>query len=718
MRLKLLIVFILLALLACSDDSNNPTYPFERTVSDVSIVKRCKDGSFAPGANCYIMRWQHPIEQKDLQSYYVWIDTTVVKDSVEKASQTQIDQATAVIPYSNRGDGDSLDLTDLISEFLARDSLHIAIWAKYSGNEQGVVRHLHVHFGDDVQPSIVSFSDSASANTIWINWVRPTDQRDFYLPDNINGPIAGYNISIGTDDAIGSLTINLSLAGYSASSSLRRNQQFRKDGRGVKLEDVTVNDPRYLRLAVIDGNGFVNDDTLANKWRMEISGLKPERSYSITIAAYDSSGNPSSGESRIIKTTDNIAPTKVTEFIYNKDSAGNAILDSNRLILSWIPSEDLSGIASYLLQILNDDGTWGEIPRASAIRSGYYAPSEGYVRDTLRWVLPGETFTLRLRAIDNSGHYSNPLIETIAISKGELWRNEDMCPPDFAPVKMADTVFCMEKLQRNSNGKFERNILYIEAKSNCETRGYRLCSENEWNAACNSGGASYGIIEEKNEFGIFSPSEFLFMYCGVGTGDSLSAINVNRRNKICASPDGIRDLPGQLQEWVIGRGDSAIIKGSSYPIFEGASRVELAQCRNRFTPTRIRPRYTTEAVYLYRVGSRMDTLLARDPARDSIREPTILTPDSFLDTLLFYALKKSDAGNVLGQDYVNQAEYRKRGGDKWLDVLWQGLIYEQTEKRQVLIVGDTAINASSFFLDPTVGFRCCTNSNDFSILSP
>ncbi|MCL2283784.1 MAG: hypothetical protein FWC26_10770 [Fibromonadales bacterium] len=724
MQSKLLIAFTFLALLACSDDSSNPTYPFERTVLDVSIAKRCKDGSFAPGANCYLMRWSHPIEKKDLHSYYVWLDTIAVKDSIQKVSQAQIDQAAATIPYSNRNEGDSLDLTDLISQYLERDSLHIAIWAKYSGDDQGVVQHIYVHFGDDVRPSVVSFSDSASANTIWINWIRPTDQRDFYFPDVINGPIAGYNVSIKAEanEDIRGLSVYASLAGGSVNSNLLFFQRFNKDGRGVKLEEVSKSDPKFLRLAILDGKSFNDDD---NNWKMEIQGLKPEYSYSITITAYDSSGNSSSEESRSVKTTDNRAPSIANKFWLYLDS-GDSLpsLDSNRLILFWPRSLDtlddkrLVDVQGYSIEQLNGKA-WEAIPRVSAVRSGYYnakyelendsmklADNGSYVSDTLRWILPGDTVILRIRAIDSSGHYSKAWIDTIVVSKGALWQYA--CPQNFAPVKMDSTVFCMEKLQHGSNGKFEKNVLYIEAKNSCEAQGYRLCSENEWNAACHSRGSSYGIIEEKNEDGIFSPDQFLYLNCGVGTGDSLSAVNAAKRNKICASPDGIRDLPGQLQEWVIGKGDSALLKGSSYAIFEGASRVELAQCRNRFTPTRIRPKYTTDSVYLYRTGSRIDTLLIRDSLRTVY---AVLSLKDFKDTLLFYSLKSS-SGELLGEDYVNQAEYRRRGDTLWLKALWQGLQYEFKEPpKQVLILGDTTVNASDFFLDPTVGFRCCANTN-------
>jgi len=268
----------------------------------------------------------------------------------------------------------------------------------------------------------------------------------------------------------------------------------------------------------------------------------------------------------------------------------------------------------------------------------------------------------------------------------------------------------MEKLQHSSGGKFERNVLYEKAKEKCNDLSdgnfdVYLCTEQEWNAACTDGGSRYGVIEERN----FSPDKFLHGYCGVGTGDSISASSIAGRNRICASRNGVRDLPGQLQEWVTNKTDSGevpLLKGSSYAIFSGASRVELAQCGNKFAPTRIRPKYTTDDVYLYRVGSRIDTLLKPDTLRTLYK---ILQPNEFTDTISFYSLTDSD-GNPLGTDYVDQKEYNNRGGDKWLDVIWQGLKYEEQKKKPVLILGTETINAQKFFLDPTVGFRCCTNS--------
>jgi hypothetical protein len=754
MRFKFFL--ILPVLFACSEDSN-PTYPFERTVLDVSIAKRCI-GSSSAGTNCILLRWQHPIEKKDLESYYIWLDTTVVKDSAETVSQSQINNASSTVSYNGRDEADSLDLTSLISSFLKRDSLHIAIWAKYTGNEQGFVRHIYVHFGDDISPGVIHLDDSVSVSTIWIDWLRPTDQRDFYLPENINGPIAGYSVAISAVNETENLrnaAIKAFLDGKDLSDSVRPGKEFIKSSSGAILTNAS-NAGNYSReVAIIDGKGFISENTQANKWRIEVSGLRPESSYNVAIVAYDSAGNTSTATTRVA-TTDPIAPLIASKFWLYKDlNDGLPRLDSNRLILFWPRSLDpldnptqieidsvirIPGfcilcsyreVKSYSLELRNGN-SWEAVPRSTVIEDGYYNARYSlenssmkpnydgmYISDTLRWVLPGDSVILRIRAIDGSGHYSKAWIDTIVVSMGELGQ-KIKCPNNsFAAVrKDTSSVFCMEKLQHTSNNKFQQNILYIEAKKSCEELGketdfknftVNLCTEEEWDAACNSGGSPYGIIQEN-----YPPNTFLSQYCGVGTGDSSSANTLGKRNKICSSPDGIRDLPGQLQEWVIGKGDSGdvpLLKGSSYAIFQGASKVELAQCKNRFTPTRIRPKYTTDTVWLYRSGSRIDTLMAKDPFRTS--NPTPLLPSSFKDTILIYTLKSENlAGNPLvGEDYVNQAEYRRRGGDEWIKVLWRGLKYELKEKRRVLILGTEKINATAFFLDPTAGFRCCAKAN-------
>lgn len=541
-----LLLIIILMLFACSDDDTNPTYPFERSVLDMSIAQTCED--------CYILRWHVPIETKDLQSFHVWLDTTVVRDSAQNISSSQISNASANKEYNKNSNVDSLDLTELIKPYLERDSVHLAILAQYSTGDQGAVQHTFVHFGDNTKPSFLRFNDndSVSANTIYVNWDRPTDQKDFYHPEINNGPIAYYNVIITADDEkedIRNISIKVSIADTVLNAS------------NIKKK-INAAEPYRLELDITDSKGVDFQDEKNNKWKMEISGLKIRSTYSLSITAYDIAGNSSTQdnsapETRTILTTDEFPPTIANEILVL------GMLDSNRLVISWTNSSDASEIGKYILEQLNGE-IWESVPRIASFRENGYDFYSAFATDTLRWVSPAEKITLRLRAVDNTGYYSAPLIQTIMVP------GENNCSEGFAQVKNDEQTFCMEKYERSGN------VLYEEAKNLCEADGYKLCTEAQWNAACTSGGVKYGVIEERD----FDPENFLSKKCGVGTNVS------GNRNNICVSPDGVRDLPGQLQEWVVADDNTPILKGTSYKAFQGPfnSGAELAQCSNSFTP--------------------------------------------------------------------------------------------------------------------------------------
>jgi hypothetical protein len=192
-----------------------------------------------------------------------------------------------------------------------------------------------------------------------------------------------------------------------------------------------------------------------------------------------------------------------------------------------------------------------------------------------------DTLMLRIRSVDSSGYYSKALIDTLYIAPHQVADLE--CPPGFVAVESSDTTrFCMESIEhRDENGEFYSNVLHSEAMEICNAMslpGFNvsLCHESDWQKACLSGGSStYGVIED----GDVASSEYLFSYCNVGTNDSLFAKTFVNRNAKCANRFGIRDLPGQYQEWVLGRSSDTlqVLKGSSFQQFEGLDR-ERQRC--------------------------------------------------------------------------------------------------------------------------------------------
>ena len=147
-----------------------------------------------------------------------------------------------------------------------------------------------------------------------------------------------------------------------------------------------------------------------------------------------------------------------------------------------------------------------------------------------------------------------------------------------------------------------------------------------------------------------------------------------------------------------------MVKGSSFKIYNGLDRESLAFCTNRSYPYFTRPAYTTDSVYLYREGAKVDTVYAADTSRTLYK---ILTQKDFKDSLQFFDVQDSN-GNSIGTDYALYSEYRK-GGDAWLDTLANGLTYVPSEVKAVFLTGEKVPYrlAAAFYRSPTIGFRCC-----------
>lgn len=751
------VAFLFSALLfACSDSSAGDDYRFERAVQDLSVLRSCKESSDS-GLSCYRLRWRIPIETEDLARFHVWIDTVHVNDSTTKVPSGAT-KYSIQIPFENEEIlYDTLDLTPYVQEYLKRDSLAIAIWSEYDDNDKaGDVQHIYIHFGDDLAPSLVTISDSSWTNGVAIDWARPTDQRDYYAPESLSGPIAGYNILLwaeNEDQDIRNVSVKILHDGEVDSLGgeiWQRHRRFRFTNDSLWIDRTDSSDKNYLRLAVLDGKGFDGTSDSANRFRMIIEGLYPESNYTIGIIAWDSAGNPSGTGSvqtnQLFMTTDKVAPLMPTSLWVKKDSAdaSRARIDSNRVIIFWArsvdPYTDTSGItADSTIRIPNDcfeglcyrsvksyeverwNGSEWETATGAGGNSGekyldsyeisgdsMKASTTGaYVADTIRWVIPGDTLILRVRSIDSSGYYSKALIDTILVSLGPEADLE--CPDGFLPVRTSDsTRLCMEQYEHRDSTGFVHGVLFKEALDACEAisaSGFTvtLCKSADWKAACLAQGrASYGVIEESD----FSASEFLYRYCGVGSDDSTTATDITKRNRLCVSPDGIYGFSGGFQEWVVGSSDTLprILRGSSYVYYTGDSRDNLSKCTSYSIPFRNRAAYTKDSVFLYREGSKVDTSYEQDTSRTLYK---ILTEKDFTDSIQLFKVSNA-AGDSLGEDYAPVSEYRK-GGEKWLKALAGNLTYTPTRTEAVFFTGETASyrEAAAFYADPSVSFRCC-----------
>lgn len=761
------------AFVACSDTDSEVEYLFDREVSEITVLRQC--GSKADsGAYCYQVRFHYPIDTENLSKIYLWVDSLVVGDTAKAVNDDKLDKATASFDFKKGSIYDTIDLTPYIQEFAReRDSLMVALYCDYSDRDDpGSVQRIYLHFGDDLPPSFsaISRADSQWTTGAMFKWLRPTDQTDYYAPNELSGPIVGYNIVIYTEDAtedLRKLKVTLKAPdGIDSTGKVlyKRHARIRKNNDSVWVDTVAHGDKikNYLRLMIPDGRGFNSDAPDSNEYSLIIEGLKAESHYAIASSAYDSCGNSAGNEDfpqtrwPMFITTDSIAPLMPTSIFTMKDSLfpSMARLDSNnRLLIFWsrsvdplkkdhgikadsvlyVPKECLNKIcydtvASYVVEYYDaNEKDWvkygyvggeGRYEQLYELKDGKMKPVDDvlgntglktFVTDTIRWVAPGDTLILRIRSVDKSGYYSKALIDTIAVSPGALAKEVE-CPAGFVPVKASDSlVFCMERFEhQDDSGAFMTGVLHSQAVAACEgvsASGFAvgLCKERDWELVCLSGGTlSYGVIEEE----LTNASEYLFANCNVSTNDSASAASVATRSDRCMNPMGVRDMAGQYQEWVLGRSEDtlAVLKGGSYKVFSGVDRESQALCTTRSFPYYTRPSYTKDSVFLYREGTKVDTVFEADTSRTLYK---VLTTKDFKDSLQFFDVQDS-SGNSLGVDYALYSEYKK-GGKKWLESLGNGLKYVPDHVEVVFLKKDKVAyrEAAAFYKSSAIGFRCC-----------
>lgn len=765
-----LVVALFASLVACSDDGSSEEFLFDREISDLSVLRECASDADS-GLYCYLLRYRYPIDTNNLRRIYLWVTSDVVDDTSKTVDDDQIAKATDSFefPSGTAALFDTINLTPYVQE-LAKDSdsVMVAIYCDYSSGRPGTLQRTFVHFGDDIDPSLLGvLHDSSWTTGAQFKWSRPTDQTEYYKPNELSGPIVGYNIIIRSDNKnedLRKLKIRLeSPDGVDSTGEtlFRRHARIMANHDSVWIDSVKHGDNTKNRLAIMvkDGKGYNNDNPDSNVYRLVVEGLKSESEYSIAYSSWDTSGNSSGTEAleykawEIFYTTDSVAPLMPTKLVTIKDTLfpEMARLDSNnRLRIFWSRSVDpyqkyhgikvdsvltipdtcifplcYDTVQSYKIEQLNRiTGEWdscayaGGSERYSKLykRSGdtMKVSSTGtYVVDTIRWVAPGDTLILRVRSIDKSGYYSVALVDTIVVSPGAI-ANEVECPSGFVAVKSSDTtIFCMERLEhQDDSGAFMTNVLHSEALAACEAisaDGFKvsLCNERDWELVClYDGTLSYGVVQEMSE-----AANYLFRDCNVATNNANLAADITKRNPHCMNPMGVRDMPGQYQEWVMGRSEDtvAVLKGGAYKSMSGLDIESQALCTNRSFPIFTRLAYTTDSVFLYREGTKVDTVYEADTSRTLYK---VLTKKDFKDSLQFFDVQDSN-GNSVGTDYAPYAEY-KRGGDEWLEKVSNGMVYVPDHIEVVFLTGERISyrGVANFYKSPSIGFRCCAYKDE------
>jgi sulfatase modifying factor 1 len=151
--------------------------------------------------------------------------------------------------------------------------------------------------------------------------------------------------------------------------------------------------------------------------------------------------------------------------------------------------------------------------------------------------------------------------------KYHAFRCAEYAPNPVCRATRKPLHFCVDRdeqrLPHRADPKPSNNVSYVEASSACGARGARLCTQSEWQFACEGEEMRpypYGFVRDSSACNI---DHFELGKPMQGLHDLRTAAGENPK---CKSPFGVLDLAGNLEEWVTrdagSGGKATLLKGS------------------------------------------------------------------------------------------------------------------------------------------------------------
>lgn len=631
-------------------------------------------------ARKYKLSWLRPEDTANLRGYRIYLDTAPDKKSWKSINEKP-ELASVIVtahplkdsiifvfvderksrPDTLAKDGQRIFALDSAGrEEEATGRLMFALVPVYGGNvTPGQPQFSFFKTTDKDPPDVFRPDYKPLATGVAAAWERPTDRVSFFDPSLDTGVITGYRLEVGLG---GRRTAERMKAFMPSLKSFRVGDSDRtSEVTDSAVEKDGLPDRVFYRMPDGGRSAKRTQPLRADSMFLEIGGLLPQDTITLRLFALDSAGNSNANsmEKVSLRTTDTTRPSMPRLVV------ADTSLKQNEITIAWTASRD---------SIAGPDGKLIEAPerhrniqsyrltRTLLRAAGEKTTSLDKVdttlaldtalakRDTLkvrsRFLPPGTSFHFRVYAEDSSGFQS--LADTVTVSTRKVvFSGADSalaCPAGFVPIPrdtftLGDAAgqddekpalakrmdaFCIEPYEhRDSTGKgFVTNVSYDQARDICRAidtaSGTDLCSEAEWERACEGGDLSaplaHGIQSEEKNPSILQTS------CNQGTNDSAMAFSFALRNSICLTTEGVYDMAGNLSEWVrdpysagaykaietrdsLDHGftfaDSAGlgrrgIRGGNYlkPNINQAAEIQkLARCSNRDFPQQVRPRF-------------------------------------------------------------------------------------------------------------------------------
>jgi formylglycine-generating enzyme required for sulfatase activity len=140
------------------------------------------------------------------------------------------------------------------------------------------------------------------------------------------------------------------------------------------------------------------------------------------------------------------------------------------------------------------------------------------------------------------------------------------CPSGL--VLSGESCISTMEFPANSGQVPRGNLNWNDALSACSGQGLRVCSEREWETACE------GPSGRRWPYGnVYNPDA-----CFTVTGSEHTEVNArpSGAQPECGTPDGVLDMSGNLWEWTRASDGSGVLRGGGWNFSAG-----LGQCRSR-----------------------------------------------------------------------------------------------------------------------------------------
>jgi formylglycine-generating enzyme len=153
--------------------------------------------------------------------------------------------------------------------------------------------------------------------------------------------------------------------------------------------------------------------------------------------------------------------------------------------------------------------------------------------------------------------------------------------------------FCIDKLEARESapaaeGKGDLpagDVSWTQAKNACEAQGKRLCEEREWTLACEGDAMQpypYGFVRDSTACN-FDQTEGLVTQKGA-LADLRQPVDANPR---CESPYGVRNMVGNIDEWIVLDKPHYSDKNNGRKMLSGLKGGWWGPMRNRCRPTTV-----------------------------------------------------------------------------------------------------------------------------------